>query len=160
MTCRRSSHQASTEELEKRPSRQRQRQPTTTRTINAHMQTLGPDLLLGKSNRNRDTIIEAIAKSLSSTTPASGHDRSSITTHAITTNRSKQGLRNPSLEWITQKLFCCRSPDPVCASRPAKNILPWCHRKTPPLAQETGARARYLPRCSPAKRVLHPMCIM
>jgi hypothetical protein len=62
------------------------------------MQTLGPDLLLGKSNRNRDTIIEAIAKSLSPTTPASGHDRSSITTHAITTNRSKQGLRNPSLE--------------------------------------------------------------
>ena len=54
---------------------------------------------------------------------------------------------------------------PCCASRPVEARqtvlnLPWCRRKTPPLAQETGARARYLPRCSPAKGVLHPMCIM
>ena len=60
MTCRRSSHQVSTEELEKRPSRPRQRQPTnqptTTRTSHAHMQPLGPDLLLEKSNRNREQL--------------------------------------------------------------------------------------------------------
>lgn len=129
MTCRRSSHQASTEELEKRPSRQRQRQPTTTRTSHAHMQQpLGPDLLLRKSNRNREQLSRLSRKAylLQRPLPATtGSRSSSITTHAITTNRSKQGLRNPSLESGSNRSSFAvdRQTLSVCTSRPAKNAV-------------------------------------
>ena len=133
MTCGRSS-QLSTEELESvhhshgpahahasasQPTR------TTTRTSHAHKQTLGPDQLLcppwhhitaAKKQSPSDTLIEAIAQRLSPTTPASGHDGSK---HHDTRHHQAR-FAQPSLEWSRQKLFCCRSPDPVCASRPAK----------------------------------------
>lgn len=131
MTCGRSS-QLSTEELESvhhshGPAHASANQPTktTTRTSHAHMQTLGPDQLLcppwhhitaPKKQSPSDTAIEAIAQTLSPTTPASGHDRSE---HHDTRHHQAR-FAQPSLEWIRQKLFCCRSPDPVCASRPAK----------------------------------------
>jgi hypothetical protein len=131
MTCGRSSQLSLNGGTRKRSpqprSRPRQRQPTrtTTRTSHAHMQTLGPDQLLcppwhhitaPKKQSPSDTLIEAIAQRLSPTTPASGHDRSKH--HG--TRHHQARFAQPSLEWIRQKLFCCRSPDPVCASRPAK----------------------------------------
>ena len=174
MTCRRSSHQVSTEELEKRPSRPRQRQPTnqptTTRTSHAHMQPLGPDLLLEKSNRNREQLsrlsrkayhLQRLERPLPATTAAAAAAVASRHTPSPPTAASKVCATQVSrVDQTEALLLSIARPCLRVSSRPAKNVLPWCHRKTPPLAQETGARARYLPRCSPAKGVLHPMCIM
>ena len=110
-----------------------------------------------KSNRQHQCY-RSYRQTLSPTTPASGHDRSSkphITTHAITTAAASTArarfaqqpappahsqLATPT-KWIAEAL------DPSIA-RPClrvsarkeerQTILPWCRRNTPPVGQRHG----------------------